>query len=141
VAYRETQIGWVLMAIFAVVALLIVLILRSAPLQPVSLVPLVLVLLAAAMFGFMSVGVTTDAVSITMGVGFVRRRIERSQIRRLTIVRNPWYWGLGVRLYSRGSGTMYAVSGLRAVELTLGDDRTVRIGTRDPERLLQVLRP
>jgi len=140
VAYREIQIGWVLLAVFALVAALVVLIIRSAPLQPVTIVPLVVILLAAAMFGFMSITITADAVQITMGVGFMRRRVERADIRRLTVVRNPWYWGWGVRLYSGGTGTLYAVSGLQAVELTLTDGRTVRIGTRDPDRLLQALR-
>jgi hypothetical protein len=138
--YREIQIGWALLTVFALVLLLILIILRTGPLQPVSLVPLILVLLAAAMFGFMSVNVTDDAVQITMGVGFLRRRVERADIRRLTVVRNPWYWGWGVRLYSAGTGTMYSVHGFNAIELTLGEGRTVRIGTRDPERLLQALR-
>ena len=137
-AYREMQVSWLMVAVAVVAVALLAFILRTAPLQPISLIPMVVIALAIAMFGFMSVTVTPETLYVTMGVGIVRRAIARSEIRRMTVVRNPWYWGWGVRLYS--GGTMYSVSGLRAVELTLQNGRAIRIGSRDPDRLLQMLR-
>jgi hypothetical protein len=52
-------------------------------------------------------------------------------------VRNPWYYGWGVRLTPHG--ILYNVSGLNAVELLLDDGRRVRVGTDEPDALVRAL--
>ncbi len=52
-------------------------------------------------------------------------------------VRNPWYYGWGIRLTPLG--WLYNVSGLSAVDVVLEDGRHVQIGTDQPEALERAL--
>jgi hypothetical protein len=53
-------------------------------------------------------------------------------------VRNPWYYGWGIRITP--DGLLYNVSGTRAVEITLTDGSKLRLGTDEPEALCQAIR-
>jgi len=53
-------------------------------------------------------------------------------------VKNPWYYGIGLRVTPRGM--LYSVSGLSAVEITRRDGSRLRIGTDEPEKLTAALR-
>ena len=64
----------------------------------------------------------------------------------LKIVKNPFYFGWGIRMIPKG--TMYNISGFKAVEIKFRNSRIVRIGSRNPEKLkqeieerLRILRP
>ena len=51
------------------------------------------------------------------------------------VVRNRWWYGLGIRWFP--GGTLWNVWGLDAVEFDLGSGRALRIGTDQPEQLLE----
>jgi hypothetical protein len=53
------------------------------------------------------------------------------------VVKNPWYYGWGIHLTP--SGWLYNVSGFWAVELQMKNGKKYRIGTDDPEGLVQVI--
>ncbi len=59
--------------------------------------------------------------------------VPLSEIESHSAVRNPWYYGWGLR--RTPIGWLYNVSGLEAVEITMKDGRKVRIGTDDPAGL------
>ncbi len=48
-------------------------------------------------------------------------------------MRNPWYYGWGIRLTP--TGWMYNISGLDAVQLQLASGKRFRIGTDEPVQL------
>jgi hypothetical protein len=75
---------------------------------------------------------------VRFGIGLIRKRIDLAKVRAFRSVRNPWYWGWGIRLYP--GGWLYNVSGLDAVELALDDGTELRVGTDEPERLVDALR-
>jgi len=60
-----------------------------------------------------------------------------SQVQNAAVVRNKWYYGWGIRLTP--GGWLWNVSGLDAVELTFKNGKKFRIGTDEPDRLLQAL--
>lgn len=98
-------------------------------------IPLSLVTFGAAHpFSSLSTEVTDEAVTVKFRLGWPKRTISRSQITNVEIVRNKWWYGLGIRLIP-GSTTMFNVWGLDAVHLTLEGRRNFRIGTDDPKRL------
>jgi hypothetical protein len=72
-------------------------------------------------------------LDVWFGPGVARRRIPWRDIRAARPVRNSWLAGWGIRWI--GSGWMYNVSGLDAVELSLASGRRFRIGTDDPRGL------
>ncbi len=100
--------------------------------------PFLLIILAALavsllLFSILTVKVDGEEVSVRFGVGLIRKRFPLSEIESHSAVRNPWYYGWGLR--RTPIGWLYNVSGLEAVEITLKDGRKVRIGTDDPAGL------
>jgi len=53
-------------------------------------------------------------------------------------VKNPWYYGWGIRFTPHG--WLYNVSGLHAVEIELKNGKKYRIGTDVPENLEKAIR-
>ncbi|MEZ4547968.1 MAG: hypothetical protein R3B51_09725 [Thermodesulfobacteriota bacterium] len=100
--------------------------------------PFLLIILAALavsllLFSILTVKVDGEEVSVRFGVGLIRKRFPLSEIESHSAVRNPWYYGWGLR--RTPIGWLYNVSGLEAVEITLKDGRKIRIGTDDPTGL------
>jgi len=75
--------------------------------------------------------------SLTVCVGKVRKRFRIEDIESSRVVRNRWYYGLGIRKIQ--NGWLYNVSGLDAVELQMKDGRRFRIGTDEPYELLEAI--
>lgn len=93
--------------------------------------------LALSLFHSLSVTVDTNEVVARFGIGVLRFRYITSDIESVEQVRNPWYYGWGIKKYS--GGWLYNVSGLDAVEITLRDGRKRRIGTDEPEALAEAI--
>ena len=79
-----------------------------------------------------------DGVHISYGIGLINRRIRHQDIAQCAPVKNPWWWGFGIRRIP--GGWMWNVSGLSAVELKLKNGRAFRIGTDEPENLAAAIR-
>jgi hypothetical protein len=80
----------------------------------------------------------SNEVNIYFGWGWPRKTFEPAQIDDVRTVRNPLWYGFGIRWIPKG--WMWNVSGLDAVELTLRTGRVFRIGTDDPDGLLAAIR-
>jgi hypothetical protein len=137
-SYRHTQVGWIIIIVMAVVAIVPTAILIQAQ----AALPLALMLgisgVVLALFGTLTVCVDTESIEIRFGIGLFRRRVSRADIKSCRCVRNPWYYGWGVRFVS--GGMLYNVSGLSAVELALANGKRLRVGTDEPEKLANALR-
>lgn len=137
--YRHTQIGYLMLAFISVGILL--LIVNYSYLSGTSLLLLVILavlVLSLLLFSVLSVNVDGGEVSLRFGVGLIRKRFPLSEIESHSVVRNPWYYGWGVRRIP--IGWLYNVSGLDAVELAMTDGRKFRIGTDDPSGLDAAIR-
>jgi hypothetical protein len=135
--YRHTQTGWVIIgALLLPVAILSVVAFAARTWLPlISIVPLVLLL---PLFASLTVEVDDEAVAIRFGSGLIHRRVSLADIALVSGVVNCRWCGWGIRIIP--DGRLYNVSGARAVELLLADDRRVRIGTDDPEGLAAAIR-
>ena len=78
-----------------------------------------------------------DSIRIKFGAGILNKRIPFAEITSCETVKNPWYYGWGIRKIP--GGMMWNVSGLGAVELTLKGGKKFRIGTDRPEALAEVI--
>ena len=96
-----------------------------------------LLLLFLLLFWSLTVVVTSRDLVVSFGIGLIRRTILIQDIRDAQVVRNPWYYGWGIRLTPRG--WLYNVSGFDAVELELKNNRRFRIGTDEPQKLLDAI--
>lgn len=136
--YRRTQIGWTMIAVVGLLAVAGVFKAIVAP-STSGFIGLAIVLLCLTFFSTLTVVADDDGIVVRFGPGpLIRRRFQWSQIRSAHAVRNSWLNGFGIRWI--GSGWMYNVSGLDAVELMLDDGRRFRIGTHDPAGLDSFIR-
>lgn len=94
-------------------------------------------ILLGALFRCLEVKVNADEILLSYGFGFINKKIQRQQILQVEVVRNAWWYGLGIRLTPHG--WMWSISGLDAIELTYQDGNKFRIGTNQPQGLYQAL--
>ena len=94
-------------------------------------------ILLSALFWCLEVKVNADEILLSYGFGFINKKIQRQQILQVEVVRNAWWYGLGIRLTPHG--WMWSISGLDAIELTYQDGNKFRIGTNQPQGLYQAL--
>lgn len=96
-------------------------------------VVIVALLLVLLLFSSLTVRVDRETVELRFGIGLIRKRFATGRIVQAIPVRNAWWYGWGIHLTPHG--WLFNVAGLDAVELLMGDGRTYRIGTDEPEAL------
>ncbi len=137
--YQHRQTGPVVIAITSLMAVLFALLAFYIELVrvPMALVALLMVALTV-IFGSLTVTVDATTMKARFGLGLFGKRAELSQVRHYAAVKNKWWYGLGIKMYP--GGWLYNVGGLDAVEFTLNDGKRFRIGTDEPELLVEALR-
>jgi hypothetical protein len=74
--------------------------------------------------------INSDTITVSFGIGLIRKRIKLKRVKAVDTVKSPWYYGWGIRIIP--NGTLYNISGYDGVELKFNDtDRIIRIGTKD----------
>ena len=131
--YVHTQIGYALLAIYGVVIPIVAYLIRDVEFNGLSQAALILLLVALVTFSTLRVKVDHRTIKIQFGFGVIRKGFPVSEIETYQVVRNRWYYGLGIRYTPRG--WLYAVSGLSAIELQMKNGKYCRIGTDDPTGL------
>jgi hypothetical protein len=89
------------------------------------------------MYGMRTI-VGDGRVTVSFGIGLIKRSISVEQMQEISIVKNPMYYGWGIRMIP--NGWLYNISGADAVELQLKTGRVVRIGSKDPNGLAEAVR-
>ncbi len=140
VHYRHTQPGYVT-ATAGLAGLLITY--SSAMAEDGTLGALSLALMGGfggitALFASLTTEVTDQKFRFYFGPGFWTRTFALEKIRSVEEVRNPIWYGWGIRYTP--SGWLYNVSGRSAVEIDLGAEGRIRVGTDEPEQLTRALR-
>lgn len=86
----------------------------------------------------MQTDVTNEEIVLRFGLLGIRKRIPFSRISTVREVRNPWYYGWGIRIIP--NGWLYNISGNKAVELQLHSGKVLRIGTQKQTELASVIK-
>jgi len=89
------------------------------------------------LFATLTVVIEEDVVEIRFGPGVIREKFPLRDIESCQIVKNPWYYGWGIRLTPHG--WLYNVSGSYAVEISMKTGKKYRIGTNVPNDLEKVI--
>lgn len=139
VHYRHTQPGYVT-ATAGLAGLLITY--GSAIAEEGGLTALSLALMGGfggitALFASLTTEVTDQEFRFYFGPGFWTHTFSLDKIRSVEVVRNPIWYGWGIRYTP--SGWLYNVSGRSAVEVDLRSKGVIRVGTDEPEQLAQAL--
>jgi len=139
--YRHRQVGTLILYALGLSAAMFVALLaivQSGPGTAVVGVVLIILLVCLFLFWSLTVEVTSEHLAVWFGPGVIRKVFPMEKIRDAQIVRNPWYYGWGIRLTPHG--WLFNVSGFDAVELQFQDNRRFRIGTDEPQQLLAAIR-
>lgn len=89
------------------------------------------------LFSSLSVRVDQTLLQWHFGPGFWNKQIPVSEIVSAERVRNSWTYGWGIRYTPHG--WLYNIEGLDAVEILRSCGKRVRIGTDEPDALVQAL--
>lgn len=136
--YRHRQLG--VFSIAAVLAVILLVLVVGGPALQHPALQLLLGALVVVMvvFSSLTVEVHPSTLVFWFGPGLLRKTVPMGEIAAVEPVRNPWYYGIGLRLTPRGM--LYNVSGLSAVEITRRGGHRFRLGTDEPERLCEAIR-
>jgi len=137
--YKETQIAWLIFVFIVPVQLLLTYFfvygIGDNPLGIKSFaIGQGVLTFSYLLFYGMTTTVTSEKILIVFGIGIITIRIPLKRIATMTPVKNPWYYGWGIRFIP--GGMLYNISGSQGVELQFNDsNRVIRIGTKDPQHL------
>jgi hypothetical protein len=137
--YKEFQFGWVTFIILIPIQIFVAyLYFNELGDRPLDKNTFLFVngtfFLVYCLFYGMTIKVDTEKIDISFGPGVIRKRISVGKIKNIDTIKNPWYYGWGIRLIP--NGWLYNVSGSDGIELRFNDNkRVIRIGTKDSTKL------
>lgn len=147
--YKHTQVGYLILVVtsfvFVLFAWLQIMARAEAPSYDSGtnflftfIMAFILFLLLS--FSTLTVSVADNFLKIKFGYGFFKDKFLLSDIVSVSQVKNSWYYGWGIRFWFWPRMTIYNVSGFDAVEIKLKNGKLYRIGTDEPEKLLNSLK-
>lgn len=83
-------------------------------------------------FSTLQVVIDENYLRIKFGYGIFRKKFALSGISAAKIVKSPWYYGWGIRVWFWPYMWIYNVSGFAAVEINMKNGKIYRIGTNVP---------
>jgi len=135
--YKHTQIGYFLLISYSAVILFLGYLNILTDFNPIALVGLSIMLIVLGLFATLTVTVGDEMVKVQFGLGVIRKRFLLKEIEAYQAVKNPWYYGWGIRYTPHG--WLYRVSGFSAIELQMKSAKIYRIGTDDPKGLAMAI--
>ncbi len=88
-------------------------------------------------FSSMTIEVNESEINWYFGPGLFKKSLALEEVGSCKKVRNPLWMGFGIHAY--GTGWIYNVSGLLGVEIELKGGAFIRLGTDEPNYLLQAI--
>ncbi len=136
--YKHTQVGYLIIVAMAAAMVLIGVVLANVGINWIAIGVLVVITIALVLFFSLTVVIWEEELEVRFGPGLIRKRFKLSEIESCQVVKNPWYYGWGIRLTPHG--ILFRVSGFYAVEIKLRTGKKFRIGTDAPQELEEAIR-
>jgi hypothetical protein len=136
--YEHTQVGYLIIVAMAAVMVLIGVILASVGINWIAIGVLAVIAVALVLFYSLTVAIWEDELVVRFGPGLIRKRFKLNEIESCQAVKNPWYYGWGIRLTPHGM--LFRVSGFHAVQIKLRTGKQFLIGTDVPQELEEAIR-
>jgi Bacterial PH domain len=133
--FKEFTFGWIIL-VFLIPAHLVLTYLHinelgNSPMGTnVYIAVTAIFILIYFLFYGMTTKITSDSITVSFGIGLIRKKIPLARIKSVEAVKSPWYYGWGIRIIP--NGMLYNMSGNNGVELKFNDTNSIiRIGTKD----------
>jgi hypothetical protein len=104
----------------------------------IAIAVLIVLAVALVLFPSLTVAIQEEELLLQFGPGLIRKRFKLNEIGSCQAVKNPWYYGWGIR--QTPQGMLFRVSGLNAVQIKLITGKEYLIGTDDPQELEESIR-
>ena len=104
----------------------------------IAIAVLVVLAVALVLFPSLTVVIREEELLVQFGPGVIRKRFKLNEIASCQAVKNPWYYGWGIR--STPDGMLFRVSGFHAVQINLITGKKYLIGTDAPQELEEAIR-
>ncbi len=131
--YRHKQVGYLMITLLIIPLLSLLFVAIFFEFSLSLLIGLFVLLVALVLFPSLEVEVGKMELILKFGFGIISKKFNLENIKFCRIVRNPWYYGWGIRLTPYG--WLYNVSGLSAIEIETKNGKKYRIGTNEPQKL------
>ena len=131
--YKHTQIGYLMLIALGGGLFFITLLMTIYGFNWILFIILIILAICLGLFVTLTVEIDEDVLEIRFGPGIIRKKFELKDIESCQVVKNPWYYGWGIRLTPHG--WLYNVSGSYAVELKMTTGKKYQIGTDVPHDL------
>jgi transcriptional regulator with XRE-family HTH domain len=138
-AYKHRQWGFVIFTLMPLIAVLILVINDLVVTLPAagSGILFGLLTLVTVAFSSMTIEVNESEISWYFGPGLFKKSLPLEEVGQCRKVKNPIWMGFGIHAY--GTGWIYNVSGLLGVEIELKGGSFIRLGTDEPNYLIQAI--
>lgn len=137
--YKEFTFGWLIFACVIPIHLLLTFLhlnhMGNRPMSNITYLAITLLFLfICLLFYGLTTKITLHTITVSFGIGLIRKRIQLDRIKHVYTVESPWYYGWGIRLIP--NGILYNIGGTDGVELKFNDTkRIIRIGSKDSFKL------
>jgi hypothetical protein len=131
--YEHTQVGYLIIVAILAAVVLIGIILAIGGIYWIAIAVAIILASVLILFSSLTVAIWEDKLEVRFGPGLIRKKFKLDEIASSRIVKDPWYYGWGIRVTPHG--LLYNVSGFYAVEIILKTGSKVRIGTDVPDEL------
>lgn len=135
--YKHTQFGYLIATLLIIGIILIMFLMKFYGFDWIAFIVLIILVICLFLFSALTISINNDILKISFGIGLIRKEFLLKDIESCRIVKNPWYYGWGIRLTPYG--WLYNVSGFYAVEIKLKTGERYRIGTDVPYELEKVI--
>ncbi|MCK4358838.1 MAG: hypothetical protein KAW92_08865 [Candidatus Cloacimonetes bacterium] len=135
--YEHTQVGYLMLVILCIVLAFMIFFMSFYGFNLIGFIAVLVIVLVLWMFTKLTVEINGEFLKIKFGAGIIRKKFPINEINSYREVKNRWYYGWGIRIIPHG--ILYNVSGFLAVEIEMKSGKKYRIGTDEPEKLVQAI--
>ena len=136
--YQHAQIGYLIIIVLAIGLLFIAYLMAVYGFNWIAFAILIVLGVCLVLFATLTVVIGEDVLEIRFGPGVIRKKFPLKDIASCQVVKNPWYYGWGIRLTPHG--WLFNVSGFYAVEIRMKNGKKYQIGTDVPHDLEKAIR-
>ena len=144
--YKKTQMGWLLIGfVGATFLFLVVAYATQWGDNPIPLVPFLLIaalfVVVYMLFYKLTLKIRGSHLRVIYGIGIIKIVFKIDELLAVEPIKTPWWYGLGIRITPKGM--LYNIHGLKAVRIeyiSKGKEKSVMVGTAEPEKLTRVLK-
>jgi hypothetical protein len=138
---KTNQFSWLFTIVFTLIIMFHLLLYFFFHKQSFTsmMIILVVVIIVFLLFYKMTIEVDEQKITISFGIGLIKRQVALNSIATVDTVSNSVIQGWGIR-YGHDY-VLYNVGGTKAIEITFKDGgRKIRIGSKNPEILLNYIK-